>query len=203
MKGSRGYLVGITGNSGCGQSTAASFAGPLCSGICSLDILGHRMLEKRYVLHELSVIFKDLDLQGRSQRELRSMIGERVFGDPSLLKRLNSVLHPRMKRWVEAAASRLSRTRGIWVLEGALIYELELERHLDTVIVVSDTLERSAGRLAERDGAPAAEMKRRWDYQLPIEEKAGRADHVVHNSENVEYLQRQILDIFGEILKNI
>ncbi|MEN8209983.1 MAG: hypothetical protein ABFR50_12115, partial [Candidatus Fermentibacteria bacterium] len=60
-----GYLVGITGNSGCGQTTAASFVAERCGGVCSLDRIGHRLLNKRYVLRGLA--------DGFSRRSLLSM----------------------------------------------------------------------------------------------------------------------------------
>jgi len=192
-------LVGITGNSGCGQSTAASFAGEFVRGVCSLDHVGHRLLRKRFVLQELEDAFERDDLCRMDHRELRAELAGMVFHDPELMKRLNMVLHPRMVEWARRSARRLSSVDGILVLEGALIFELGLEDLFDTVIVVRDTLERCAGRLSRRDGITEALAAGRWENQMSIAEKVSRGDRVVDNCGDLDYLRTQIVSIFTEI----
>ncbi len=194
-----GYLVGITGNSGCGQSTAADFISRQCSGVCSLDGVGHRLLNRAYVLRDLADAFSDDTFLTMSEKEIRSKLGKTVFGDSWKMSALNSAIHPRMKRWVENAASVLSVKEGIWVLEGALIYELGLDRYLDCVIVVVDTVERSAERLAVRDNISAKDARKRWIHQYPILRKSSQADYIVHNSKDQDYMRQQIHTIFEEI----
>lgn len=194
-----GCLVGITGNSGCGQSTAAGFVAEQCAGVCSLDGIGHRLLGKRYVLQDLAVGFSRSDLMMMNDNEIRSELRNLVFDDPEKMAVLNSILHPRMIRWASNSAAFMGKSRGIRVLEGALIYELEIDRCLNYMIVVEDTLERSAERLAERDGISARYALKRWEVQLPIDVKASRADYVVHNSKDLDYMKQQILTIFEEL----
>jgi dephospho-CoA kinase len=196
-------LIGITGNSGCGQTTAVSFIADRCSGICSLDRIGHRLLTRQYVQRELVSAFSREDLVCLSEDEIRAELGAIVFDDPEKLAVLNSILHPRMKKWVSAAASMLRNSEGIFVLEGALIYELGLDSIVDITIVIEDTAERAAERLVERDGISVEYAQKRWKYQLPIETKSSKADYVVHNSQDPDYMMRQILTIFDELERRI
>ncbi len=194
-----GYLVGITGNSGCGQSTAAGFIAQRCAGVCSLDRIGHRLLSKPYVLRELADGFSKSDLLTMSENEIRSELRSIVFDDPDKMATLNAILHPRMIRWASTSAAFLKSSKGIRVLEGALIYELEIDRYLDYMIVIEDTPDRSAERLSVRDDIPAINALKRWKRQLPIDTKASRADYVVHNSQDLDYMKQQILNIFKEL----
>lgn len=199
----KGYLVGITGNSGCGQSTASGFITEQCAGVCSLDRVGHRLLSKPYVLSDLAAGFPKSTLLAMSEDEIRSELRTIVFDDSEKMAVLNSVLHPRMIRWASISTAFLKTRRGIWVLEGALIYELGIDRYLDCMIVVEDTPERSAERLAERDGISAEYALKRWKRQIPVDIKSSRADYVVHNSHGLDYMKQQILDIFEQLEREL
>lgn len=199
MLSNAGYLVGITGNSGCGQSTAAGFIAEKCAGVCSLDRIGHRLLTKRYVLGELMEGFSGSNLLTMNEKEIRSELRSIVFDDPQKMAALNLILHPRMIRWVSTSAAFMKNSRGIRVLEGALIYEMEIDRYLDCVIVIQDTADRCAERLASRDDISVEYALKRWNQQLPITSKVSRAGYVVRNSQDLEYMKQQILNIFEDI----
>ena len=195
----RRCFIGITGNSGCGQSTAASFVAEQCAGVCSLDTIGHRLLNKRYVQKDLADGFSNSSMQAMNESEIRSELRSIVFDDPQKMVILNSILHPRMVRWASITAELMKNAKGIKILEGALIYELEIDRYLDYMIVIEDTAERSAERIAARDDIPAEYALKRWNRQFPIDDKVGRADYVVHNTRDMDYMKQQILTIFGDI----
>jgi len=194
----RTILVGITGNSGCGQTTAAGFASAYCSGVCSLDETGHRLLERQYVLSDLVMRYCMPELSELRGDDLRSVLRDIVFDDPHEMEKLNSVVHPRMKRWAISSAARLRNgaDNGIWVLEGALIYELGLDALLDLVIVVSDTPERCARRISVRDGISTGEALKRWSFQMSLAEKEAACDIVITNQGSEDDMGRAIRSIF-------
>lgn len=195
----RRCLVGITGNSGCGQSTAASYAAEQCAGVCSLDTIGHRLLNKRYVQRDLAGGLSDRSLLRMDESEIRSELRSIVFDDPQKMTVLNSILHPRMVRWASISAELMKNGKGIIILEGALIYELQIDRYSDCMIVIEDTAERCAERIAARDDITVEYALKRWDRQFPIDAKVERADYVVHNTRDMDYMKQQILTIFGDI----
>lgn len=203
MNSRKAILVAVTGNSGCGQTTAASFIEGLVNGICSLDRIGHRMLEKDYVLRELEDALGMDDTGRMDGQRLRRRLSALVFSDPGKMEKLNSLVHPRMRGWVELSSSVLLRRSGIWVLEGALIFELGLDELFQHTVVIRDTLERCARRLESRDGISREMTENRWKNQMPIEEKASRGDYVVDNSGDTDYLRGQILSIFAEIRNSL
>lgn len=193
-------LVGITGNSGCGQTTAAMAAAEYCRGVCSLDVTGHRLLDRPYVATDLARSFCRPELLRLRGDSLRSELRRTVFTDPVEMEKLNSILHPRMKRWTAISAAALrSAGPGIWILEGALIFELGLESFLDFIIVVSDTPERSAERVAGRDGITVEEALARWENQMDLAEKEAASDLVLRNSGTEDDIRGAIRSIFARM----
>ncbi len=193
-------LIGITGNSGCGQTTAAEFLADHAT-VCFLDELGHRLLGKEYVRKELASAFGNPEIVSMSGEEVRKYLSNLVFDNPKLMERLNVVVHPRMARWVRNAAAALRKREGIWILEGALLFELALGDVFDETVLIRDSLERCAERLVLRDGINEEDAKKRWNFQLALEEKASMAGTVVDNNGDLEYLKRKIVGIFQEISK--
>lgn len=203
MRIEKGFLVGITGNSGCGQTIAAGFIKSSCSGICSLDRTGHRMLERRYVVSELSEKFSRPDFIHLDGEDLRAELRMIVFDDSEALALLNSVLHPRMTRWALQTASILRKRKGIWLLEGALICELGIHEYLDYLIVIRDSEDRCVSRVAIRDMISEDEAGKRWRSQMPIKKKVSLADAVVNNSGRLDNMKRQIRTIFDTMKENL
>ncbi len=203
MKAGKGFLIGITGNSGCGQTTAAKYISEECSGICSLDLVGHRLLDRQYVISELADAFSRPEFNHLDGKSIRAELRKIVLNDTKAYAILNSVLHPRMIRWAEQSAHTLRKLKGIWILEGALIFELGIHELLDYMIVVEDSAHRCISRVAARDNISFKDAAKRWKVQLPIENKSTMADAVVNNSGELDNMKQQILTIFHRIKKNL
>ncbi len=199
----KSLLIGITGNSGCGQTSAARFA--LESGIdgfCSLDEIGHRLLTRQYVRTELSMALYQPDLKNIPAESLREYLGEIAFRDRNILEGINSVLHPRMKRWASISAETLRASGGIFILEGALLCELGMNRILDILIVVRDTKQRASARVAHRDSISKDMVADRWNYQWPLSAKVELSDFVIDNDGDLHSLKDKTFVIFGGIISH-
>lgn len=188
-------IIGLTGNSGTGASTVAGFWRELGCRVCHLDHAGHRLMEKARVRRALGVP----GLEQMSGRQARAAIGGRAFTDPELMERIRLVIHPPMVRWARVSAEAHRNSPGMWVLEGALLYELGLDHIFDLVVAVVDTRERAFLRIFHRDGQPAGEG--RWNHQLPIAEKARRASYVLHNSGDIEHLRETSFSLYNKLIK--
>lgn len=181
-------FIGITGNSGSGQTTVAGVFERLGARVCSLDETGHRLMERRQVRSALAKSFCRPEFEHISGTEIRRQLGDSIFLDQERLTLLESVLHPMMIRWAGICRSTLEGNPGIWVLEGALLFELGLETLVDTVVLVSDSLNRVQERLIERDRIDAEVINARWAHQWPLSRKRHLADIVVDNSGTLEEL---------------
>ena len=125
-----------------------------------------------------------------------------AFNDPVILKKLNKIVHPHVKRrineWLELK-SEIARLRIAFVIV-PLLYEAEMDSHWDAIICVacSDVTQRK--RLRKRNNSTEYADKR-IAAQMPVKEKARRADIVVINNGNEEILRKQTKQILKRILE--
>jgi dephospho-CoA kinase len=121
----------------------------------------------------------------------RPRLAARVFADRGARGRLEAIVHPRVR---EASMRELARLAAagapLAVYDVPLLYEARREGDVDAVAVVWAPREAQIARLAGRDrlGREAAEA--RLAAQLPIDEKAARADFVVRNDGDLAALDR-------------
>lgn len=197
------FLIGLTGPCGSGQTSAARILArdPRVRGVCSLDAVGHRLMEKRRIRARVGERLGIDGLSSMSAGEARKLLGSIVFVDDDAREGLEAVLHPLMKGWAARAAGALSAGEGVYVLEGALLVEMGLDRMADALVVVACEREECLARAVARDGLDAASAERRLDSQMPLTEKIRKADWVINNGSGSppDSLPGQISVILGQI----
>jgi len=118
-----------------------------------------------------------LDGHGHLDRRALAAI---VFSDAGARRDLEAIVHPAVRRAIDAWFDTLNPdTTPYAVADIPLLYETGRDRHFPTVIVVACAPAVQFARVVERDGMSVDDARRRIAAQLPIEEKAARADHVV------------------------
>ena len=172
-------LVGLTGSIGMGKSTAAQALKRLGLPVHDADAAVHRLLAPGggAVAAVLEAFPGVATPAGGIDR---GRLGARVFGDPAALKRLEAILHPRVRaakrRFLAAAARRRQR---LVVLDIPLLYETGGERECDAVLVVSAPAFLQRQRVLARPGMTGEKFRAILAKQMPDGEKRRRARHVV------------------------
>ena len=115
-------VIGITGGTGCGKTTALNALSALGFHIIDCDALYHRLLQTdRPMLDDIEQAFPGVLLDGQLQRKV---LGQRVFSDPAALDVLNRTVWPHVCRAVEeqikANAPRPCAIDAIGLLESGL-----------------------------------------------------------------------------------
>ncbi|HTZ37329.1 MAG TPA: dephospho-CoA kinase [Stellaceae bacterium] len=172
-------VLGLTGSIGMGKSTAASVLRRLGVPLHDADAEVHRLLApggKAVAAVEAAFPGVSRDDGGIDRRRL----GERVFGNPPALRRLERILHP----MVRAAERRfLARARArrdkLVVLDIPLLYETDRIDRVDGVLVVSAPPRLQRQRVLRRAGMTPARFAAIVGAQLADREKRRRADFVV------------------------
>ncbi len=112
-----------------------------------------------------------------------------AFGDPEARRKLEAITHPAVRRAMAAETARLAAAgHELAFYDTPLLFEVGLDRTLDCVVVVWAPPAVQRARLAARDGLAAPAADARLAAQLPIDEKAARADFVVENTGGVAEL---------------
>lgn len=193
-------LIAITGCSGTGVSTVSGVWQKKYENVCSLDKIAHGFLGKLSVKKELEKELSIKGLAGKTTNDIRILLREKAFKEPDVLKSINRVLHPKLQRWVSLKAFQLRYTKAIFILDAALIFELQLEKHFNFVITVADTQERVIDRLVKRDGITIDTVKGRWANQLDLNKKLSRSHFVITNSGSIDELEKKANYFYKNVL---
>jgi dephospho-CoA kinase len=183
-------FVGLTGGIAAGKSEALRALERIGAATLSTDSVVHELLTTGEVRDMLVERFgATVAPNGEIDR---AAVAEHVFGDDEQRKWLEQLLWPRvgqrMVEWREEQDTAEPPPRAA-VVEVPLLFESGMEQAFDkTIAVVADesTRQERAGSRGHRG------VESRTSRQLSQDEKAERADIVVHNDGSLEDLQHAL-----------
>ena len=196
-------VIGLTGGIGTGKSEAARQLEELGALIISADQVGHEAYTVNTEAWEQVVAtFGNGILQDNKEIDRRKL-GGIVFSDPSQLKKLNQIMHPRMARIVSDKIEAF-RGQGVdtVVVEAALLFEAGWDSLVEEVWVTDASEEIIIGRLRERNGLSEEEAKKRINSQMDRMERIGRSDFVINNSGDMAELGTTIKELWDRRVVN-
>jgi dephospho-CoA kinase len=175
-------VVGLTGGIASGKSTFAEALRARGVPVVDADAIARTAVAPgSAVLAEIVRTFGP-DLVAPDGTLDRRRMAALVFAEPEARARLEAITHPAVRRGLAEETARLSAAgHDLIFYDTPLLFEVALERTLDCVVVVWAPPEVQRARLLARDGLAAADADARLAAQLPIDEKAARADFVVEN----------------------
>lgn len=176
-------VVGLTGGIASGKTTFAELLRARGVPVVDADALARAAVAKGSpALAEIARAFgADVLLpDGALDRKRLAAI---VFADPAARRRLEAITHPAVRLAMAEETARLAAAgHALAFYDTPLLYEVGLEAVLDSVVVVWAPREVQRARLVARDGLAPEAAETRLAAQLPIDEKAARADFVVENA---------------------
>ncbi len=175
-------VVGLTGGIASGKSTFAEALRARGVPVVDADALARAAVAPgSLALAEIARTFGPDVLAADGTLDRRRMAAL-VFADDGARRRLEAITHPAVRRAMAEETARLAAAGYELVFyDTPLLFEVGLDGILDSVVVVWVPADVQRARLAARDGLGPAEADARLAAQLPIDEKARRADFVVEN----------------------
>jgi dephospho-CoA kinase len=192
-------ILGLTGSIGMGKSTAARMLRRLGVPLYDADAEVHRLLAPGGgAVRAVEAAFPGV--RNEAGGIDRQKLGRRVFGDPPALRRLEAILHPRV-RAVERKIVAGARARGekLVVLDIPLLFETGSDKRCDYTLVVSAPARLQRERVMRRRGMSAQRFAEILRAQLPDSEKRRRADFVVLTAVSKAATFRQLRAIVDEL----
>lgn len=190
-------VVGLTGGIGSGKSTVGDFLTELGVPVYNSDMWAKRLMESSKKLQKgIKGLFGE---KAYSEGKLnRTYIAQSVFGNKKLLKKLNELVHPEVRKhflkWVS------EQDAPYVVQETALLFENNAMDFYDKIILVTAPAEARIQRVTERDGTDKESVISRMDNQLPDSEKIELADFVIENID-LEETRSKIRELNSAILE--
>jgi dephospho-CoA kinase len=182
-------LLGLTGSVGMGKSTTAAMFSARGVPVFDSDAAVHRLYRGEAVA-PVEAAFTGVIRGDAIDREALS---RRVIGDPTAMKRLETIVHPLVRaereRFVVAAREAGAR---LVVLDVPLLYETGSDGEVDAVVLVSAPLAVQKARVLARPGMTAARFAAILARQMPDAAKRRRARFVIETGDGLEAAERQV-----------
>ena len=184
--------IGLTGGVGMGKSACAQLLQWRGAAVVDTDELARRVVQPGApALAELVEIFGRGCLDPAGQLN-RAEMARLVFADPSARRKLEAVLHPRIRDlWQTQLAVWRDEPQRLAVVVIPLLFEAGAEGEFDSVWCVACSSATQQQRLRER-GWSDEQIQQRLAAQLPIEEKLLRAKHVIWTEGGMDVHAQQV-----------
>ena len=200
------YVIGITGPSGAGKTTALRVLEALGGQVYDCDAIYHEMLRTDPVL--LGQIEAAFPGSVRDYVLDRKALGAKLFADPAGLQRLTDLTQPLVAKRVleeiaKASASGgrpMTAPTGFAVIDAIGLFESGLAEHCDLTAAVIADPELRVRRLVARDGITEDYARARIAAQKPMEWYAARADLLLENNGDEADFSDRCQRVFGPYL---
>lgn len=188
-------IIGLTGGIGSGKTMVAEYFKSLGIPVYIADKEARQLMTSENIINALSNEFgKEILENGILNRE---KLAQLVFNNPKKLQKLNSIVHPEVKKhfdnWVEK-----HKNYPFIVKEAAILFESGSYKYCDTIITVTAPLETRLQRVMKRDKTDRESVLKRIENQWTDEERIAKSNYVIHNLA-VESTKKQV----DEILKKL
>lgn len=175
------YIIGITGPTGAGKTTALQALQTLGALTLDCDLIYHKMLvDNTGMTSEIEMRFKGVSKNGKIDRQ---KLGKLVFDDPPALLELNIITHKYVSDEIDRRIASFKEQGGRLVAIDAiaLIESGQCER-CNTVVGVTAPFKDRISRIMKRDGLTYGQAQMRIGAQQPESYYKENCDHILENS---------------------
>lgn len=194
------WVVALTGGVAAGKSEVARRFEALGVRVYDADLAAREVVAPgQAALAEIEFVFGAdvLDADGSLDRRA---VRERVFADPAARRRLEGIIHPRVRAWLRR---RVGMDRGPYcILAIPLLAEhREDYRWVDRVLVVDAPEALQVQRLMRRDGITREHAGQMLAAQATREQRLAIADDVIVNDGEETALAEQTAKLHARYLE--
>lgn len=189
--------LAITGNIGSGKSSACKLFRAMGIPIYSSDVEAKRLMREDTELIRAITALLGEDAYNESGLN-KAFIASKIFGNKSLLEKMNALVHPAVKQ--DYMAWRQEQQAPFTIQESALTFEIEAEQYMDYTMVVYAPEALLIHRAMQRDQADHEKIKARLSKQMSLDLKVQKADFVIDNSLGQSMLKQAIV-IYDDLIK--
>ena len=191
--------LAITGSIGSGKSVVSRMMNVLGVPVYDCDINAKRLMtDDEFIVSELKRMFGDECYEDDGTLN-RQYIASRIFTDKENIKRVNSLVHPVVKRDFEEWAAR--QESSVVAVETAILYESGMIEAVDKVLVVWADRETAISRTMQRSGMNRIQVENRMNNQMSVDDLLLMSDYSLYNDGD-EPLMPRVMSVVEE-LKNI
>lgn len=183
-------VVGLTGGIGSGKTAVSDRFAQRGVPVIDTDQLARELVAPgQPALAEIVAEFGTacLDADGHLHR---AHLRERVFADPAARRRLETILHPRIRALVRERVATLTTSYCLVVIP--LLVETGMTDLVDRVLVVDAPEAEQIRRVMARDGVTEEQARCILAVQARRDQRLALADEIVANTTDLATLNQQV-----------
>jgi dephospho-CoA kinase len=191
-------IIGLTGSIGMGKSETSKMFAAQNIPVFDSDQAVHQLLgPKGAAVDIIEKIFSGCKKENEIDRQA---LGAQVFGNDSVLKKLEGILHPMVQKmrddFVKTAGDNGQQ---IVLFDIPLLFEKNHQNDCDYIVVASAAADVQKKRVMERDGMSEQKFLDILEKQTPDQEKRRRADFIIQTDQGLDYAKDQVCKIIQKI----
>ncbi len=195
----RRYIVGLTGMSGAGKTTACRVFAECGFAVIDCDIVARNVvMPGRPALAMITERFTPYILCPDGSLDRRKL-GGIVFSDNTARLALNEIIYPFITFDILNYASSLSEERQLVLLDAPTLFESGADELCDTVVCVTADREFCIERIMQRDGITRAQAEDRLSSQHDASFYTERSRYSAVNCGTIEAFGRDLREIAEKV----
>lgn len=188
-------IIGLTGGIGSGKTTVAKLFMEAGVPVYIADDEAKKLTDLPEITKQIENVFGSAVFEnGKINRQKLAAI---VFNEAELLKKLNAIIHPAVKKHFENWISQHSDFP-IVIKEAAILFESGSYMDCDLIITVTAPLEIRLERVLKRDETTREDILKRIQNQWTDEERISKSDFVIENSD-FDSTKKQVKDLLKKL----
>jgi len=195
------FIIGLTGNLGCGKSTVAGIFAKRGAKIIDADHITRGLLAPGgKCVKKVAKFFPGAILNASTIN--RSELAKIVFKHPRELQKLTDILYPEALKVVKSQLSRYKHESFV-ILDVPLLFESGWDKITDITVVVQARRAQQIERAQKRLKITRSDVMRRLKNQMPLKQKSDMADIIIDNSHDLAQTRAQVDAIINRLEKRM
>lgn len=191
-------IIGLTGSIAVGKSKVLEILKDLSYKTVNMDDISHEVLNYDDIRSKIaSMISADVVINNKVDRKKLSSI---VFNDKKKLEILNNIVHGKI---IEEMINIINNNKEeILIIEVPLLFELNLEKYFDKIIVVYTNKDLQCERIMKRNNIDKEHAQKLISTQMDIDEKRKKTKYIIENEKDIKSLIENTKRIMDAIIKD-
>lgn len=184
-------ILGLTGGIGTGKSTVANMLKEKEIPVVDTDLISREVIQYPEIIEKIKLEISNevFDFENKLDRKKMSEI---VFENQEKLKKLNEIMHPEILKKMWNEVEKLKKDYKIIVVDIPLLFEINMEKEVDKILLIYASKEIQLKRIMERDCRSREEAIKIINSQMPLYKKREKSDYIIQNNDSLEKLEKSL-----------
>jgi dephospho-CoA kinase len=192
--------IALTGSLACGKSSACHFFKEYGAYVVNADEIVHQILS-----FDPQIRTQIVDLLGKGVLNEQNQfdqhkIAHHVFGNNTLLEKLEAILHPIVRQKIELEYNQAMKKNNCFFLaEIPLLFETGIDSEYEATIVVDTPEITCIQRFTMNKQHSINDYHKRMKRQMSRKETLSKATYILNNSGTIDNLKANVYTLFQKI----